>query len=349
MHEPIFKASLRLFFLVLSAVLGIFAGFILLALLIGSATDKTGGEPDITYTYEPKLIANAKNERKLLSASYPVILKVNISGEIGTESFNRKTIEQMLVESRERAFKNDRVKAILLYINTPGGTVTDSNSIYRMLKSYKEEYKTPIYAYVDGLCASGGMYVACAADKIYTSDASIIGSVGVLLGPFMNVYKLMEKLGVKSETITAGKNKDEMNPFREWKTNEGEDFRELTEYFYEHFINIVVANRPKLSRELLKEEIGARVFTAKAAEEYGFIDGSDHSMNQTLTMLAKEIGIDDEMYQVVEFESNNWLTSLLKGKINLNLLTGEIKHSLNLPPQLNPEFMNQPLYLYKPE
>lgn len=349
MHEPIFKASLRLFFLVLSAVLGVFAGFILLALVISSASDTTEGEPEISYTYNPKLIANAKNERKVLSASYPVILKLNISGEIGSESFNRKTVEQMLIESRERAFKNNRVKAILLYINTPGGTVTDSNSIYRMLKSYKEEYKTPIFAYVDGLCASGGMYVACAADKIYTSDASIIGSIGVLLGPFMNVHKLMEKIGVHSETMTAGKNKDEMNPFREWKTDEGEDFRVLTEYFYEHFINIVVSNRPKITRQQLKDEFGAQVFAAKTAEEYGFIDGSDHSMNETLAMLAKEIGIDDEMYQVVEFESNNWLTSLLKGKIHLNLLAGEIKHSLNLPPQLNPDFMNQPLYLYKPE
>lgn len=349
MRETIFKASFRLFFLVLSAVLGVFAGILAVILFIGSLAETKEGDPDITYHYDPIIVPNAKNERKLLSSSYPVILKMNIVGEIGSETLNKKTIERMLIESRERSFKGDRVKAILLNINTPGGTAIDSNAIYQLLKSYKAQYHTPIYAYVDGMCASGGMYVASAADKIYTNDASILGSVGVILGPFMNVYKLLDKFGVASETMTAGKNKDEMNPFREWKTDEGRDLKELTNYFYEQFVDIVVANRPQISRERLKDEYGAQIFPAKIAEQHGFVDGINHTFNDALTLLAKEIGIDDDMYQVVEFESNNWLMSFLKGKINLNLLSGEIKHSLNLPPQLNPNFMNQPLYLYRSE
>lgn len=316
---------------------------------IAALADKAEAEPEIVYHYEPKIVPNAKNERTLLANSYPVILKVNITDELGTEQLNKKTIERILVESRENSFKGNRVKAILLNINTPGGTVTDSNAIFQMLKSYKEQYKTPIYAYVDGLCASGGMYVACAADKIFANDTSIIGSIGVLLGPFVNVHKLMEQVGIGAQTITAGKNKDEMNPFRQWKPDEGANFALITEYLYEHFINIVATNRPKISRDRLINEYGANVFAAPVAEEYGFIDGSNHRFNDVLALLAQEIGIDDDMYQVVEFESNSWFASLFKGKVNLSLLAGEIKHSVKLPYQLNPSYINQPLYLYRPD
>lgn len=349
MGESIIKSSLRTFFVVLSGLLGLFFAFILISLVLSSTMDTMEGDAQISYQYDAKVVPNGKNVRKVIASTYPTVLKINIHGEIGTEALNKNTIANLLVESRERAFEKDRVKAIILNINTPGGTVVDANAIYQALKSYKEEYKTPIYAYVDGLCASGGMYVACAADKIYASDASVVGSVGVILGPFMNYYKLMEKVGVASETLTAGKGKDEMNPLRPWTADESESFKKMTDFFYDHFVDIVIANRPKMDKQKLVDEYGARVFPAKTAEEYGYIDGSNHSFNQALTMLVKEIGIDDDMYQVVEFESNNWLASLIKGKVNLGLLSGEVKHRLDLPFHLNPAFSNKPLYLYNPD
>ncbi|MFI5264393.1 MAG: S49 family peptidase, partial [Candidatus Kapaibacterium sp.] len=93
------------------------------------------------------------------------------------------------VESQEGDFKNNRVKGILLYMDTPGGYSTDSDTIYRLLMEYKKQYKVPIYAYVDGLCASGGMYIAITADKIMASDTSLIGSIGVIAPTFMNFTK----------------------------------------------------------------------------------------------------------------------------------------------------------------
>lgn len=349
MRDSIFKSSLRLFFSVLSAVVGACAGLFLIIAAMGSISTTAEADPEIEYRYEPKIAPNAKNIRKSLPNSSPVILKININGEIGTETLNKSTIENLLIESRERNFKDDRVKGIILNINTPGGTVIDANAIYRALKMYKSAYKTPIYAYVDGLCASGGMYIACAADKIYSSDVSIIGSVGVLLGPFMNVYKLMEKVGVSSETMTAGKGKDQMNPFKEWGPDEGRDLRGITEHFYNHFVKIVTTNRPKVDEKKLKDEYGAQVFNAATALEYGFVDGADQSFNETLSLLAKEIGIDEDAYQVIELENNSWLATLFKGKLDLGLLQGKMKHTLDLPLFLNPEYMNQPLYLYRPE
>ena len=103
-------------------------------------------------------------------------------------------MRKMLTESREGTFKDDRVKAILLDINSPGEHGHYANGMYRALKEYKQKYKVPIIAYVDGLCASGGMYVAAAADEVYASDVSLIGSIGVITPSFFNVYKALKNL-----------------------------------------------------------------------------------------------------------------------------------------------------------
>lgn len=341
-RESIFFSSIRSFFVGLFGMAGIVLGLLLavaLLSLIGGAGDN---EPESTYT--PEIVANASGVRKHLSKDAPIILKLNISGVIGGETLDMKTIRQQLIESREGTM-DDRVKALLLYIQTPGGTVIDADGIYKAIKSYKEAHKVPVYAYVDGLCASGGMYVACAADKVFASDVSIIGSVGVVTPPFMNFYDLMTKVGINSLTLTAGKNKDEMNPFRPWKENEQANIQELINYYYNDFVDIVTTNRPRLNREKLVNEYGAQVFPAKTAQEYGYIDESGVSYNDTLKQLAHEIGIEDDYYQVIQF-SQPWYAGLFKSQFQL--LTGKVSHQIELSPETNPRLNGQFLYLYRP-
>jgi len=353
MYESIFRSALRWFFISMAAVagfmLGLFVLFIFMASIMDLMQTTAGGEPDIKYSFSPEILPNAKGIRKSLSSSAPVILRVNIQGVIGLEDLTHEKLEQLLTESRERSFSDNRVKAILLYINTPGGTVVDADGIYRALKDYKEMYKVPIYAYVDGLCASGGMYVACAADKIYATEGSIVGSIGVIVSSSVNVSKLMDKIGVESKTMFAGKGKDELNPLRPWTPDEGENFQKLIDEYYSIFVDIVTKNRPELSKEKLVKDYGANVFLANQAKEYGYIDVTGISMNDTLTLLAKQIGIDDDYYQVVELKEENWLRSLFKGNADLSLFKGEIKHRLVIQSDLDPKLANQFLYLYRPE
>jgi protease-4 len=214
MRESIFFASIRAFFLTLSAVVGIIFGFLIVGIIVGLMSESGGGEPQITYTYSPEIKPNAKGIRKELSNDAPVILKIDLNGIIGSDSLSRNSVTQQLIESRERYLKDNRVKAILLCINSPGGSAIDADGIYRAVKAYKENYKIPVYAYVDGLCASGGMYVAAAADKIFASDVSLIGSVGVILSTALNFSQLMDKIGVQSLTLYDGKGKDNLNKFR---------------------------------------------------------------------------------------------------------------------------------------
>jgi protease-4 len=347
MHDGIFKSFLRAFFVSLSVVFGLGFGLILLIGFFASLSDSTDGkDPEITYTYTPEIKPNALNVRKAFSSTLPVILKINIQGEIGGEELNRKTIEKLLVESREHTFKNNLVKAILLHIDSPGGTVVDAEGIYHMLQAYKKQYNIPIYAYVDGLCASGGLYIAAAADKIYASNSSLIGSVGVIISPIMNYSKALTTIGVETMTIYSGKGKDDLNPFRPWKADEGDNYKEIINYFYDQF---VTSNRPALDKVKLITEYGAKVYPAPTAQTYGYIDESGASLNSTLSKLAKHIQIEDDAYQVIEMEGKTWLACLFKGKFNSGLLKGEIKHKLELSPHMDANLMGKPLYLYKPE
>lgn len=346
MRESIFFASLRSFFLALFGVAGFLVGLFLVAALIGSFIASTDSAPEINYKFAPSIQPNANGVRKALSSTAPVILKINLKGIIGTDSLDQHSIRQQLLESREQTLKDDRVKALLLHIETPGGTALDSDGIYHAIKAYKEEYKVPVYAFIDGLCASGGMYVAAAADKIFATDASIIGSVGVISPPFFNFSQLIEKIGVQAETLYEGKGKDNMNPFRPWHKGDDENLKEIIAYYYTSFVDIVAANRPNLSKEKLVDVYGANIYPATQAKEYGYIDETGHSYSDTLKQLAKHIGVEDDAYQVIELQSTNWISELFRSR--MDLLKGQVTHKLSFSPETDPKLQNQFLYLYRP-
>lgn len=343
MRESIFYISLRSFFASLFTVAGIGFGLIPVLVLLAALFSVSESEPEAKFSV--KISPNAEGVRKSMSSDAPVILKIDLTGVIGTEELNMKTIRQMLVESREDTLKNNRVKAILLNIESPGGTVVDADGIYHALKAYKEQYNVPIYAYVDGMCASGGMYVACAADKVYSSDASIIGSIGVIVPSFINVSKLIETIGVSQLTLYAGKGKDDMNPLRPWTPGEQDAFQGIINDYYSQFVDIVSANR-HIDAKKLVDEYGANIFTAKQAAEYGFIDSAGFSYHDALKKLLKKLSIEDDFYQVVEMESKTWFHTLFGSQSPF--MTGKIKHQIQLSPDLDPALMNQYLYLYRP-
>lgn len=342
--HSILYGSVRSFFVGITATIGIGVGILLVMLLIGGVTETTPKEFDRTYTVE--LLPNADGVRKVKSKNSPVILQLNITGIIGTEELSMETIRQQLIESREGYLAKDRVKALFLNINSPGGTVVDADGIYHAIKAYKEEYKVPVYAYVDGLCASGGVYVAAAADKIYSNEISLIGSVGVLSPSFFNVSKLIETVGIESLTLTEGKGKDDMNPLRPWKPGESDMYKAIIKYYYDIFVNIVTEARPKITKEKLVDDYGAGVFPALEAEKYGYVDSANLSRNEALKLLLKELSIDDDFYQVVQLTDTNWVKKLFTSKNPV--FQGKVTHTLDLPQELDQKLSGKYLYLYRP-
>lgn len=344
MKESILKSSIRAFFIALCGIAGLIIGIFLVILLIGSVAS-VSDQPSLKYKYSPEIVQNAEGIRKEISSSAPVILKVNIHGIIGLKTLTRGAITQQLIESRERSM-DDRVKAIFLSIDSPGGTVIDSDGIYREILAYKKQYQVPVYAYIDGYCASGGYYIASAADKIFASDASLVGSVGVLLPTMMNFSQLMEKFGVQSLTLYDGKGKDNLNPFRPWREGEQDNIQDTINHYYEMFVNIATKARPALDKQKLINDYGANVFPAEIAKEHGYIDEANASYQSTLELLAKKIGIED-YYQVVELQHQNWVADIFTSETQA-LLSGKVTHHLDLPAEMTPELSNQYLYLYRP-
>jgi protease-4 len=342
-RESIFVSALRSFCKMFFAVCGIFLAMMVMTILYESIADTTDSPTEVKNRV--KYLPDADGNRDI-SAVSPVILQLNIHGVIGDpKNLDSRIIQNMLLDSRTGVLTNSRVKGILLHMNTPGGTVVDSDNIYRMLKEYKERYKVPVFAYVDGLCASGGMYISCAADQVFAGPASIVGSVGVVIGPFFNMHEALGKLGIISETITQGLDKDMMSPFRPWKPDEDASLKAITSFFYQQFVDIVTSAKPRLDKEKLINEYGAKVFDSITAQKFGYVDYADSSRNAALIALLKEANVDaTQPYQVVEMEPKKDLFSSLVTSQS-PLFTGKIEHTIDTGA---PRIRDQIAYLYQP-
>lgn len=294
-RESIFVSSIRSFCASIALILGLAIGIG----LVGMGIAVMVGPNYLPPKANPLIAPDAHGDRTLLSGSTPAILRIDFHGVIGVGDLTSEKIESLLLDSRDDFLRGDRVKAVLLHMDTPGGAATDADSIYRAIIAYKEKYKVPVYVYVDGLCASGGMYISSAADKIFASPPSVIGSVGVIMGPTFNFSEAMTKYGVAALTLTEGKDKDALNPFRPWEPDEDASLKAVMASLYERFVTIVSTARPKLTKDKLINDFGAHVFIAKQAEENGYIDvaGSDYS--QAINELATAAGLGDK-YQVVQ-------------------------------------------------
>ncbi|MET0014374.1 MAG: signal peptide peptidase SppA [Sedimenticola sp.] len=153
------------------------------------------------------------------------------------------------------AFEDDNTKGVILRINSPGGSAVQAGYVYDEILRLKEKHEDiPVYAVVTDMCASGGYYIAAAADKIYVDKASIVGSIGVLMNGFGFVDG-MQKLGVERRLMTAGEHKGIMDPFSPVKEEEREHMQQLLDKIHQQFIEAVKTGRG----ERLKDD--ERLFT----------------------------------------------------------------------------------------
>ncbi len=344
-RESIFFSSLRSFFKAFFTLLGIFFAILpILFFLNFLCPDQQPAEPHVVT-----LLPDLQGQDQLLPPTSPVVLRIDIHGVIGTATLTSDEIESQLLDSQKGFLKGGRVKGILLQLDTPGGGVTDSDGIYRLLMAYKEKYHLPVHAYVDGLCASGGMYIASAADNISASPVSIIGSVGVRMGTFFNVSELLKKWDIQTMTLSEGKDKDMMNPTRPWTPGEEDVLKKIQNYFYDRFVSIVCAARSSLDKEKLVQEYGAHVFDPQSAQNRGYIDEANSSYDKALSNLLKAAHIDEtKPYQVVTLHPKYSFLSLLKNLLEppMSLLQGKITHTIQL--DYLADLKDPYLYLYDP-
>jgi len=283
------------------------------------------------------------------SSDRPTILRITIDGGIGIKDGNgiitSDSVEKILCDIQQLEIKESALKGIILAINTRGGDARDAETIRTLLLEAKTRFHIPCLAYVDGFCASGGVMIACAADKIVASPSSLVGSVGVIMPTLFNIAKPMEQWGIETKTIHAGKGKDELNPFRPWKENEGVDLQEDFNKYYERFLSLVCQARPRISPDFLRSE-GARIYLAADAKEVGFIDEIESSYFRCLEKFSNSLGIE-ENYQVIELVPQFSIGSLLSIGAS-TLMRPSIEHQITLPGSIDSKVQGKPLSLYYP-
>jgi protease-4 len=186
--------------------------------------------------------------------------------------------------------KNSDVKGIILRINSPGGAVAPSQEIYEELKRIKE--KKRIYTSISSIAASGGYYIAIASNKIFANPGSLTGSIGVIMQSY-NIEELMGKIGIKSQVIKSGVNKDLGSPYRAMKPTERKLLKSVIGDTHEQFITAISDSR-NLDRNKVSELADGRIFTGKQALQVNLIDGLA-SFREVVSLMLKELALSKEV------------------------------------------------------
>jgi protease-4 len=162
-------------------------------------------------------------------------------------------------------------KGLILFVNTPGGGVYESDELYLKIKEYKKKTGNPVYVAMGSMAASGGYYISAPADKIYANRNTWTGSIGVMMGTIVDASELLEKYGIRTETFASGRNKGMGGYFDPLTDEQRAIFQGLADEAYEQFVGIVAEERD-LSVETVKNIADGRVYTAKQALSLGLID-----------------------------------------------------------------------------
>lgn len=166
---------------------------------------------------------------------------------------------------------NSSNKGMLLYVDTPGGGVYESDEVYLKVKEYQDTTKRPVYVYMASQATSGGYYISASADRIIANRNCWTGSIGVTMGTFLDLSGLMEKYGIDSETITSGKNKSMGSMMEPMTKEQKEIFQSMVDEAYDQFTGIVADGR-NMDLKKVRKLADGRIYTAKQAKENGLID-----------------------------------------------------------------------------
>ena len=194
---------------------------------------------------------------------------IEINGEIEAEGSGAA---DTVIPSLNKAFSDPGSAAVVLRIDSPGGSPVQAGIIVDEIQRLKRGYPDkPLYVVVDEICASGGYYIASAADRIYVNKASIVGSVGVLMDSF-GFVGTMDKLGVERRLLTAGENKGFLDPFSPQSDKHKQHAQAMLNEIHQQFIAVVRSGRGKRLKET-PETFSGLYWTGAKAVEMGLADG----------------------------------------------------------------------------
>jgi protease IV len=218
----------------------------------------------------------------------------SLSDKVGVVNVNGVIYDSIdIVQQLEDVGRDDSIVAVVLRIDSPGGGVAASQEIYDAVVELKKKKK--VVASMGSVAASGGLLIACSADKIVANAGTITGSISAIM-QFANVEGLLKKVGLKSSVVKSGKYKDIGSPMREMTEEERKIIQDLVDDIYNQFVDVIVRDR-KISRQKVMRIADGRVFSGRKAKEYGLVDQLGDMASAA--KLASELAGKDGKYEMV--------------------------------------------------
>lgn len=207
---------------------------------------------------------------------------------------------ERVIKAIKRAREDEKVKGVLLSVNSPGGLVADSHEIYHELQKVVEK-KKPVYVSMKSLAASGGYYISMGAGpeaKIYAEPTTWTGSIGVIV-PHYDASGLAEKIGVRVEPLKTGEFKDALSPFHPISDAEKALWENIIQQSFDQFLEVIDENRSNLTLDQVRALATGQIYTAKDAKANGLVDEIGYE-EEALAALEKKLGLTKA--RIVTFE-----------------------------------------------
>jgi protease IV len=222
-----------------------------------------------------------------------MLLNARTGGILGA----KENAVSLFAQELQKAAKDDSVRAVILRVNSPGGTVAASDAMHTEVQRFRERTKKPVIAFSQDMMASGAYYIACATDRVVVQPTSVVGSIGVIFQTF-DFSGSLDKIGAKSDAIKSGEMKDMGSPFKPMRTPERQIMQAIVDDFHVRFRKTVTAGR-KLEGTALDAVADGRVFTGENAVKLGLADqtGSLHDAIRLAREMGKAPGASVVLYK----------------------------------------------------
>lgn len=314
----------------------IFAGLILFSLTMTYSIDKLFTGLGISET--------ASGEIEL--PHYEYIAQVNVEGTIQKSNSDTFGIPYGYQHIWTMNLINDLIndsnnKGLILFVDSPGGTIYESDELYLRLLEYKNSGK-PIYAVMGSMAASGGYYISVPSDKIWANRNTWTGSIGVTLGTYIEITELLDKYGIKTDTITSGKNKAMGSEFVKMSDDQRAILQTLVNEAYMQFAGIVATNR-NIPMDKTLEIADGRIYSASQAKDLNLIDEIGTRDDAYFDMQG-EYNLKDIPLENFKYKTARWFPALLgslnkKDSSDLSVIKELMDHNKTLTPMYMAEII----------
>jgi len=269
-------------------------------------------------------MSNNSSDEMLFFKKKPVISYLRLNGVIGSVGrFNQGMSLSNQGEIIKKAFDLKGTRAVVISINSPGGSPVQSNLIFNLIRKEAKKKNIKVITYAEDVAASGGYMLMCAGDEVYANANSIVGSIGVIYAAF-GFTDLIKKIGVERRIHTAGESKSILDPFLEEKKEDIEKLKNIQKDLHDEFIDLVKKSRKnKLKEENFKILFSGEFWSGKKSAELGLIDGVGTLQDIIENQFGKDI-------KIKKFEQpQSWLKRKLSSQLS-NTILSEIGNELEI-------------------